>query len=186
MEWMRALECASAGGCPLPNEDLDEDVIAIYGERDSCLSRRMFPKPAGVGQMDVLEWWKASGLPLHSKLSLACGSPMDWASEYGCVNALEWWKHSGWSIRLYTENSMDGASKRGHIEALEWWKSSGLELKYSHYAMDEASIAGRVEVLEWWRKSGLELKWSDRALATEKGTSLGYLWWKSKLILRLD
>jgi hypothetical protein len=104
------------------------------------------------GKVDILEWWKNSGLELkYSEFALF------WASFKGKIEVLEWWKNSGLELK-YNESALDWASTYGKVEVLKWWKNSGLELKYTEDAFDWASRNGEAEVLEWWKNSGLEIK----------------------------
>jgi hypothetical protein len=100
------------------------------------------------GNVDILEWWKNSGLKLEYD-----ESTLDLASYGGQVKVLEWWKNSGLELK-YTENALYWASRNGHAEVLEWWKNSGLELKYNICALNWASRWGHINVLEWWKNSG--------------------------------
>ena len=92
---------------------LKYSVLAIYNA-------------SGNGNVNILEWWKNSGLPLKYY-----SDAMDCASENGHVNVLEWWKNSGLPLK-YDEFAIEIAeiaSKNGHVHVLEWWKNSGLPLK---------------------------------------------------------
>ncbi|RKP17230.1 hypothetical protein ROZALSC1DRAFT_24408 [Rozella allomycis CSF55] len=114
------------------------------------------------GHLNVLEWWKNSGVELKWS-----EDAMDWAGRDVHIDVLDWWKKSGLELK-WSEDAMDLASEYGHLNVLEWWKKSGLELKWSENAMNSASEYGHVKVLEWWKKSGLELKWSDDAIYEQR------------------
>jgi hypothetical protein len=127
------------------------------------------------GNVDILEWWKNSGLKLEYDKST-----LDLASSSGQVKVLEWWKNSDLKLK-YTNDALDWASSNGHVEVLEWWKNSGLELKYNTCALDLASSNSHVEVLEWWKNSGLELKYTVNVL--DWASRIGHVnvleWWKN-------
>jgi hypothetical protein len=104
------------------------------------------------GKINILEWWKNSGLELKYT-----NDALNMASSSGHVEVLEWWKNSGLELK-YTTDALNMASSSGHVEVLEWWKNSGLELKYTQRALNWASKNGHIKVLEWWKNSGLEFK----------------------------
>ena len=113
------------------------DIPKDYG--DDCID-----EACRHGQLEVLEWWRSSGLPLQYT-----EAALENASARGHLHILGWWKHSG--LPLKVGRVMDLASKSGHVDVLEWWRSqSGIEVKYDNGTLEHASRAGRVQVLEWW------------------------------------
>ncbi|KAI9324675.1 putative ankyrin repeat protein [Zopfochytrium polystomum] len=106
-----------------------------------------------MGSIDVLQWWKDSGLELRYR-SVA----MDLASERGQAHILQWWKDSGYDLK-YTSFAVSGAADSGHIKTLQWWRDSGLQLDWATFSFQDAS---NETVLEWWEKSGLFKEWLNR------------------------
>jgi hypothetical protein len=131
------------------------------------------------GKVNVLEWWKNSGLQFqYDEYAL------NWASSNGQVAVLEWWKNSGLPLK-YDKETLNMASLNGHVAVLEWWKNSGLELKYGRYALFFASQEGHINVLEWWKNSGLALAYDEKILQYNYKSSLSQnqdaviKWWKN-------
>ncbi|KAI9348963.1 hypothetical protein DFJ73DRAFT_422846 [Zopfochytrium polystomum] len=165
--------------------------LSIYGAVDSAGAK---------GHVQVLQWWKGSGLPPP----LPNGCPLSEASKHGHVAVLQWYKDSGWPLD-YSWLAMDQASEAGHVPVLQWWKDSGLPLKFDR-AMRHASSnnhinvlqwwkdsglrirteihdldnVSSIEVLEWWRRSGLEIFCGDSLIRASESGNLEVLdWWKS-------
>jgi hypothetical protein len=128
------------------------------------------------GQVESLEWWVNSGLPLeYSEAAL------EYASAKNQIAVLEWWKrqYQQRKLPLKIGRVMDMASTAGHVAALEWWATSQLEPKYDRHALQHASCHGKIEVLNWWLGSGLPLSFDQDALtgATRHNRPEVLEWW---------
>ncbi|GAA5983694.1 hypothetical protein JCM10908_000383 [Rhodotorula pacifica] len=125
------------------------------------------------GQVEMLDFWLNSGLPLHySDAALLSATFM------GQVGALEWWKKSGLPLKI--GNVLDFASMEGSTVCLDWWKNSGLPVKYSKAALYTLSKTGNLELLDWWlHKSGYTLSYDKEVLviATRFGHVQVLEWW---------
>ncbi|KAF8472781.1 hypothetical protein BDZ91DRAFT_449768 [Kalaharituber pfeilii] len=131
------------------------------------------------GHINVLQWWKDSGLPLR------IGDVMDWATVGGHISVLEWWKHSGENTNIMHRDALCIASTRGKIEFLEWFRNSGLQLTYGNDILAIITKKNKPESLEWWAKSGLRIEYaiSDIWEAIEDATTKGDEardWWLAR------
>ncbi|BFZ54864.1 hypothetical protein PYCC9005_001901 [Savitreella phatthalungensis] len=130
----------------------------IYDE--SCLEAA-----SASGNLDALEWWRSSGLPLR------IGRVLDFASDEGHVEVLDWWKSSGLKYK-YTKFAMHHASQNGHVNVLNWWLESGLQLFYDRGCLDLATRFNQVAVLEWWRTCGLVIEYRIMDIEEALGEAL--------------
>ncbi|RPB27398.1 hypothetical protein L211DRAFT_855747 [Terfezia boudieri ATCC MYA-4762] len=131
------------------------------------------------GYIQVLQWWKDSGLQLR------IGDVMDWATVGGHISVLEWWKHSGENTNIMHRDALCIASTRGKIEFLEWFRNSGLQLTYGNDILAIITKKNKPESLEWWAKSGLRIEYaiSDIWEAIEDATTKGDEardWWVAR------
>ncbi|KAI5477960.1 hypothetical protein MNV49_005752 [Pseudohyphozyma bogoriensis] len=125
------------------------------------------------GQVEVLEFWKKSGLPLHySEHSLSS------ATVKAEIGSLEWWKRSGLPLKIY--NVLDFASMEGTTKTLDWWSQSGLPAPYSKAALYHLSRTGNVPLLDWWKSSRFSLLYDKEVLiiATRHSRTSVLSWWK--------
>ncbi|GAA5888264.1 hypothetical protein JCM5296_000252 [Sporobolomyces johnsonii] len=105
-----------------------------------------------MGQLGSLEWWKNSGLPLK------IGSVLDFVSKEGTTVCLDWWADSGLPVR-YSKAALYTLSKNGNLPLLDWWKNSRFPLAYDKEVLIIATRYGQTKVLDWWLKSGLDIEY---------------------------
>ncbi|KAK4701266.1 hypothetical protein P7C70_g4967, partial [Phenoliferia sp. Uapishka_3] len=125
------------------------------------------------GQVQVLEFWKNSGFPLHySEHALS-------SATFQCeLGSLEWWRRSGLSLKI--GNVLDFASREGSTTCLNWWSHSGLPAPYSKVALYHLSKTGNITLLDWWKSSRHPLLYDKEVLivATRHGQTSVLTWWK--------
>ncbi|KAK2754278.1 hypothetical protein FQN54_007158 [Arachnomyces sp. PD_36] len=135
-----------------------------------------------AGFVDVLEWWRTSGLPLvYSERSLES------ASAEGNIAVLEWWKRASENapasnpIPLRTGKSILLAAQAGCTSSLAWWDASGIPYTHSDSVTRIASTHGHVPVLDLWHRiKGPKLIFDNQVLvgATKNGHVDVLEWWK--------
>ncbi|KAI9188188.1 hypothetical protein H9P43_002579 [Blastocladiella emersonii ATCC 22665] len=104
------------------------------------------------GRVDILEWWRGSGVRLNYDERV-----LEEASAHGRVAVLQWWRDSGLEMQ-YTERAVDRASHERQMAVLDWWRNSGLEFRCSDDAMGNPAAWGRIDVLQWFVDAGLAHK----------------------------
>ncbi|CAH0029996.1 unnamed protein product [Clonostachys rhizophaga] len=160
-----ALEQASANGHLLVLEwwrdaaAQDEKVVLRPGR--SLLSATQY------GQVDVLRWWDASGIPVAHGDGVA-----KVASRWGQVDALETWRRlKGSSKLVFDSEVLIAPTVHQHVDVLEWWR------RFAHGELEEMegrrqpvefrtcnieealedSIGDQNKVRRWWAQNGLNL-----------------------------
>lgn len=163
-----ALEQASARGHLLVLEwwrdaEVQDEKIVLRPGR-SLLWASQF------GQVDVLKWWDASGIPVAHGDAVA-----KVASRWGQVEVLETWRRlKGDSKLVFDPEVLRSSTVHQHVDVLEWWR------KYAHGELDgmegrrqnvEFRTCDIEEALEdsigdqdqnrarkWWAQYGLDLR----------------------------
>jgi hypothetical protein len=77
--------------------------------------------PSIYKQINVLEWWKNSGLPLEYDHVV-----LDSVAELGLIEVLDWWRNSGLELK-YSRVGLLGALHKGHQNVINWWFNNGLK-----------------------------------------------------------
>ncbi|GAA6040878.1 hypothetical protein JCM8097_003163 [Rhodosporidiobolus ruineniae] len=132
-------------------------------------------------QLGALEWWKNSGLPLK------IGNVLDFASMEGSTVCLDWWSKSGLPCR-YSKAALYTLSKSGNIPLLEWWRTSRFPLAYDKEVLVVATRHARTDVLDWWASSGLDVEFRffdieealEDCVADERGKERVQRWWEER------
>ena len=131
------------------------------------------------GHLQVLEWWRRSGLELKYT-----DAALEQATMKGQLSVLEWWRDSAMQddrIMLKTGRSLILAAQYGNCKALQWWDASGIPLANGDRVCKIASAHGQVAVLELWRKlKGDNLPYDHSVLnaPTKMGSIEVLEWWR--------
>ncbi|KZZ92766.1 Flavoprotein [Ascosphaera apis ARSEF 7405] len=135
-----------------------------------------------AGFVNVLEWWRTSGLPL-----LYTERALEAASAQGHISVLEWWKNthdtapSYAPIELKPGKSVLLAAQSGCIESLAWWDASAVTYSHGECVARIASNHGHVHVLQmWYELKGASMIFDNQVLvgATKNGYVDVLEWWK--------
>lgn len=87
-----------------------------YDPTNNFYTTEILDATSSLGLVNILEWWKNSGLPLKYSTDA-----MDKASINGHIRVLEWWKNSGLPLKYTKKVKVDSAF------VIQWWKNSSLE-----------------------------------------------------------
>ncbi|GAA5850325.1 hypothetical protein JCM8547_001832 [Rhodosporidiobolus lusitaniae] len=132
-------------------------------------------------QLGTLEWWKNSGLPLK------IGNVLDFASMEGSTVCLDWWASSGLPCR-YSKAALYTLSKSSNLPLLTWWRNSRFPLAYDKEVLVIATRYARTDVLDWWATSGLDVEFRffdieealEDCVADEEGKGRVQRWWEGR------
>jgi hypothetical protein len=155
----------------MPTDEKEILRTAIH-LRSDYLKRKVIPQVADAsmdaasakGQIDLLNWWKASGLEV-----IYSSAALNEASKNGHLDVLDWWKTSGFKMK-YTSAAIFDAVKNGHSKVLDWWNKSGLMINLDDYPneMEEKSPEIDADTYNDWMmndllKSSLDIQEKKRA-----------------------
>lgn len=135
-----------------------------------------------AGFIDVLEWWRSSGLELrYTERALEA------ASAEGRIAVLEWWKRAATTapvtnpVPLKVGKSVLLAAQSGRAESIAWWDSSGIPYSHAESVARIASTHGHVHVLELWHVlKGAKMIFDCQVLVgpTKNGHDNILDWWR--------
>ncbi|KAL4929052.1 uncharacterized protein BDV17DRAFT_82462 [Aspergillus undulatus] len=135
-----------------------------------------------AGFVDVLEWWRTSGLELRYT-----ERALESASAEGRVTVLDWWKRSAASatranpLPLKVGKSVLLAAQSGRTASLAWWDASGIPYTHAETVARIASTHGHVHVLDFWYKlKGAKMIFDCQVLVgpTKNGHDNVLEWWR--------
>lgn len=125
--------------------NLKYSIELIYDERS-------LDNASENGYLDVLDWWKNSGLFLKYT-----SKSLDSASVNAKFDVLNWWLalyNEGDYQLKYTEDPVNRASRNGSIEVLDWWlnlhTTYGLPFLYNKHAFSFYRESYFYKVYGWW------------------------------------
>lgn len=135
-----------------------------------------------AGFIDVLEWWRSSGLELrYTERALEA------ASAEGRIAVLEWWKRAAANapvtnpVPLKVGKSVLLAAQSGRAESIAWWDASGIPYSHAESVARIASTHGHVHVLELWHElKGAKMIFDCQVLVgpTKNGHDNVLDWWR--------
>jgi hypothetical protein len=135
-----------------------------------------------AGFIDVLEWWRNSGLELRYT-----ERALESASAEGRVDVLDWWKKAAKAsslsrpIPLKVGKSVLLAAQSGRTASLAWWDASGIPYTHAESVARIASTHGHVHVLDFWYKlKGSKMIFDCQVLVgpTKNGHDNVLEWWR--------
>lgn len=135
-----------------------------------------------AGFVDVLEWWRFSGLELrYTERALEA------ASAEGRVSVLEWWGRASAAspatnpLPLKVGKSVLLAAQSGRAESVAWWDASGIPYSHAESVARIASTHGHIRVLELWHQlKGAKMIFDCQVLVgpTKNGHDNVLEWWR--------
>ncbi|KAA8644518.1 hypothetical protein EYZ11_004612 [Aspergillus tanneri] len=135
-----------------------------------------------AGFVNVLEWWRTSGLELRYT-----ERALESASAEGRVEVLDWWKKASDNapasipIPLKVGKSVLLAAQSGRTESLIWWDASGIPYSHAESVARIASTHGHVHVLDvWYQLKGAKMIFDSQVLVgpTKNGHDNVLEWWR--------
>lgn len=135
-----------------------------------------------AGFIDVLEWWRTSGLELRYT-----ERALESASAEGRVDVLNWWKKAAETasracpLPLKVGKSVLLAAQSGRTASLAWWDASGIPYTHAESVARIASTHGHVHVLGfWYRLKGAKMIFDCQVLVgpTKNGHDNVLEWWR--------
>ncbi|KAK3381483.1 flavoprotein [Podospora didyma] len=136
------------------------DILDWWARSPSFLEKQYDAEALNLASMrgfvQVLEWWRRSGLPL--KYTEAA---FELASSKGHLHVLEWWRDAfkeDASIPPKPGRALLAAAQWGQTDVIGWWEESGIPIGHQDGVCKVASRWGQTKVLDLWR----ELRGDDK------------------------
>lgn len=136
------------------------DILDWWAKSPSFLEKQYDSEAlngaSGRGFVQVLEWWRRSGLPLkYTEVAFES------ASSKGHLHVLEWWREAfiqDQTIAPKPGRALLAAAQWGQTAVMRWWEDSGIPVDHQDAVCKMASRWGQVKVLDLWR----ELRGDDK------------------------